>query len=105
MKAFCFRLEDEVAEQLNFAAQRAGVTKYTYIINTILQRLNDEEEMAKNNDERWTEHEAQTKAQMFNIRFVGQVLMALLAGQIGEEESRKICADISAKLKQQEGIK
>lgn len=104
MKAFCFRLEDEVAERLDFAAQRAGLTKYTYIINTILQRLNDDDETSKNNDERWAEHEAQTKAQMFNIRFVGQVLMALLSAQIGEEESRKICAEISAKLKQQEGI-
>lgn len=101
MKSLSCRVDDDVEELLRSKAQEEGMTMYAYVGFALTKYAKEEREEDSKRAIFEAEMREQMKIQRFNVRYCGEVLMAMLAGQIGEEEASKTLREISAKLKQQ----
>ena len=84
MKTFTFRVDDEIAEELRYAAMSKGTSTYNFVAELVTKAVHGQ-----------TTEVVDLRAQQRTIKMILQLLIALIAAQSGEEEARKIVQRIT----------
>lgn len=84
MKSFTFRVDDDIAEELRYAAMAKGTSTYNFVAELVIKAVHGQATEA-----------VDLRAQQRTIKMILQLLIALIAAQSGEEEARKIVQRIT----------
>jgi len=93
MRVVNCRLDDDIADELRQLARNEGKSQYNFIADLLTQHVRN---TSSAKEERLAAIELNIAAQAKNIRVVAEVVIALLAAQVGEEKADEILQSITS---------